>query len=142
MSGSVTTHFHLKMGDLELSVDGEPEFVEKVYRMLMLDVERVRGEKHPVEESVQPNEDIRDNLIWVHRCSEMLHKIYLIRTAKLAISPLSQVLHIDRLNALYINRPAIEELVPSLAADNTIYAQLTPAGKRKIAEMSDRNHTA
>jgi hypothetical protein len=141
MSASVTTHFHLKMGDIELDVEGEREFVEKVYRMLMLDVERVRADEFQTAECNPPEDDIAETLTWVHRCSELLHKIYLIKTSKLSASLLNVAFDVHHLGALYVDRAAIDRILPSLTTDNTIYAQLTPAGKRKIAAMSNPNPT-
>jgi len=83
------TQFRLNLNGISLELEGEKAFVEQMYRDIMKDIEEARrrnkaiaikasGSKASAKEAeALRHRARRDSVVWIHRCSELVHKIYM-----------------------------------------------------------------
>lgn len=77
-----------------------------------------------------------EHVIWLHRCSSLVHKIYMTHRREL-----NGVAPFHRINTVFIKTAYIEDdllssLLPRYDKGQTLWAELTRAGREKIAEAS------
>lgn len=147
------TQFKLSLNGITLELSGDQAFVEEMYREIMRDIEEARarmarGERSqftprraakgsgassaPSGEKDRPFEHI----VWVHRCSELVHKIYMASPQDLGrVKPLR---HLDpaHLATMYVEDRLLSRLMPQYDRGQTLWAELTQAGRARIAEAS------
>ncbi len=158
MSEKKTTHFQFSLGNIELEISGEREFVERMYRMIMRDIESSRGTDEEFRETirttqkltgVQPEskEDTKKAIldthgrgerpvVWVHRCGDMMHKIYMSSPQEMAKAEILRIFDTDWLGVVFANDDAINRVLPAVDRGQTLWAELTPEGRRRIAQAS------
>ena len=143
MSDENTTHFQFTLGRLSIELSGEKEFVERAYKMLMADVEAARALRGvPLPEPIEASEAEDDNaepveprkIVWVHRCSEMMHKIYMSTANELSRNKFFRLFDLEGVNVVYTERDAVEAVLPGIEKGLTLWAELTSKGRQKIAE--------
>jgi hypothetical protein len=140
MASDSESRFHFECEGIEIEITGDRAFVEKMYRQIMRDLDRAR----PSDESIQsdssaPREGPYSNrVVWVISCSEMLQRVYMTEASNIEDSPLGRALDPERIGSLYIDREAFTDLLPDVAdREATLWAQLTEAGRRRIAGESE-----
>jgi len=146
MSTDKTDHFQLNLNGIQLEISGERSFVQHMYREVMRDLEEARrraleakrrgprGKKKRVSRRERPE----PNVIWLHRVSDMVHKIYMASHSDLDDSPLFDVLDRSVLGTLYVEDNLLPRALPRFARGQTLWAELTSVGRRKIAEATGK----
>ena len=149
MSDDNSTHFQFSLGNIELEISGDRDFVEKMYRMIMRDIETSRkldGATEEAKPQLAPPEFPSDlpfdrhrerPVVWVHRCSTMMHKIYMSSPEEIAKSPLLRVFDADWLSVVFAQDSLIRRVLPTVEDGQTLWAELTPEGRRKIAQAGE-----
>lgn len=153
-----TTRFQLSLHGISLELSGERDFVEEMYREIMRDIEVARarmlaGQPSGLQQAIvseeptlqldMPRESprpkgppVQEQVIWLHRCSELVHKIYMTSASDLArVMPLRHV-NKERIATLYVEDKLLSKLMPQFDRGQTLWAELTRAGRKKIAEAS------
>lgn len=161
MSSEDTTHFQLNVNGISLELSGEREFVQMMYRKIMGDLEIARSRMLSTQQRVSEPEDRsvaavkrrlkakqsapavpQDHVIWLHRCNEMVHKIYMASTDHLENAPMFAQLRPEAIRTLYIQDPLLSRALPTFERGQTLWAELTEAGRRKIAEATHAYNAA
>jgi len=145
MSTDKTDHFQLNLNGIQLEISGERSFVQHMYREVMRDLEEARrraleakrrsGNK---KKRVQRRSNPEANVVWLHRVSDMVHKIYMASHNDLDDSPLFDVLDRSALGTLYVEDNLLPRALPRFARGQTLWAELTSVGRRKIAEATGK----
>jgi hypothetical protein len=143
MSDENSTHFQFRLGGIGLEIEGDREFVEQMYRRVMRDIESVRKRvaARRAEEEAPPRPEADDSIrrrqiLWVHRCTPMMHKIYMSAPAEVDESPLLRMFETTRLNVIFADRDSFEQILPGGGAGQTMWAELTEKGRQRIAEAA------
>lgn len=138
MSDENTTHFQFSLAAIQLEITGDRDFVERMYRTIMQDIEEAR--KAPADiPSTSPKQaprsktvDIDRQVIWVHRCSEMMHKIYMSSPEEVSRAHLLRNIDSTRLAVVYASDQCIDMILPKVEKGHTLWAELTEKGKQRI----------
>lgn len=157
------TRFQLNLNGILLEIEGERAFVEAMYREVMKDIEEARRRRlNPALEAgkapaasrgisgtsvatTNPQGNprvsgsrarVQQGVVWIHRCNELVHKIYMGSPQDLRTHQVFDILNPDRIGILYIEDPLINEILPRFETGQTLWAELTPAGRKKIAEAA------
>ena len=136
MSDENSTQFQFRLGGIELEIEGERAFVEKMYSRVMRDIEAAR---HVIAKSSDANPGLaarQRQITWVHRCSPMMHKIYMSSPAQLDKSPLMRSIETSAVNIVFADKSVFERVLPSIEKGATLWAELTARGRKRIAEAT------
>lgn len=160
VSEAEETKFQLSLNGISLEVSGEREFVEEMYRAIMADIEEARRRLHqgvvtglssssapavsakPAQNTpakVSPSTKQRQNfeqVVWVHRCTSLVNKIYMASPRDLHRTKVLSKLNINHLATLYVEDKLMTRILPQFEKGQTLWAELTTAGRAKIAEAS------
>lgn len=137
MSDENSTQFQFRLGGIELEISGDRDFVERMYGRVMRDIEAARRSL-ATEAAQQEAEGARDKqILWVHRCSPMMHKIYMSSPAELDRSLLMRQFETTEVNIVFADKDVFERVLPSVEKGATLWAELTEQGRRRIAEASE-----
>ncbi|MEM1350359.1 MAG: hypothetical protein AAGI01_17500 [Myxococcota bacterium] len=143
MSTDETDHFQLNFNGIQLEISGERSFVQHMYREVMRDLEEARRRALQAKPSsgkkrVKSRERPEPNVIWLHRVSDMVHKIYMASHHDLDGSPLFDVLDRPTIGTLYVEDNLLPRALQRFARGQTLWAELTSVGRRKIAEATGK----
>lgn len=151
MSSENSTHFQFSLAAIDLEISGDRAFVEKMYRIIMQDIEAARTQ--PVSATSAPGPANPPDLgatipshgqkrakaiaqdaqvVWVHRCSEMMHKIYMSSPDELARAPLMRVLDPKHIGVLFADEDVVDAILPKVEKGHTLWAELTAKGRKRI----------
>ncbi len=133
MSDENSTQFQFRLGGIELEISGDMEFVEQMYSRVMRDIEAARTS---VTEDVDARKQagLREKqILWVHRCSPMMHKIYMSSPAELDKSALMRQFETTHVNIVFADKGVFGRVLPSVEKGATLWAELTERGRRRIA---------
>ena len=140
MSDENSTHFQFRLGGIELEISGERDFVERMYRRVMRDIEIARkavAEERLAQAGAASDEERRQKqILWVHRCSTMMHKIYMSSPAELDKSTLMRSFETTRVNIVFADKGVFDMVLPSIEKGATLWAELTAKGRERIASAS------
>lgn len=140
MSDENSTHFQFRLGGIELEISGERAFVEKMYERVMRDIELARkkvAKTEAAKEGVAATDAEREGqILWVHRCSPMMHKIYMSSPPELDRCPLLKAVDTAALSVVFVEKGMFELVLPKGGKGNTLWAELTEKGRQKIAEAA------
>jgi hypothetical protein len=158
--------FQLNLNGILLEIEGERSFVEAMYREVIKDIEEARRRQlnpapaQPQQAAAAPqpravsgtgisvtnpqgNPKVpagraraQQGVVWIHRCNELVHKIYMSSPQDLRTHSAFDILNPDKIGILYIEDPLISQLLPRFESGQTLWAELTPAGRKKIAEAA------
>lgn len=151
MTDEKTTRFHFVLGGVELEISGDRCFVESMYKRIMQDIDEARrstsvdadatraiSREAVAEAEAAPKKRARSvagkAVTWIHRTSEMMHKIYMSSPGEVAMAPVLRAFDTSRISAIYAEQDAVRLVVPDSSPGHTLWAELTEAGRRKIAE--------
>ncbi len=162
MSSQDMTRFKLTLHGIGLELEGERDFVEEMYRNIMNDIEVARarqraGQPSGLESTSQrehahsgasstdrtqefvrskhaPRDYAADRVIWLHRCSELVHKIYMTNTKDLAKVNPFRALNQAHVRTVYVQDKLLSSIMPQYDRGQTLWAELTRAGRKRIAE--------
>ncbi len=145
MSDENSTHFQFALAGIELEISGDRKFVERMYRTIMHDIELARKGETPKGPPPEVQEERRREqidkkkreVVWVHRCSEMMHKIYMSSPTEIARSPLLRAFDTSKLGVVYAEKALVGMVLPKTERGQTLWAELTEAGRRRIAQAND-----
>lgn len=160
MAQQQQTRFQLSVSGISLELHGEREFVEEMYREIMGALEEARArnargeasmfsapsrEAKPGAQLVKPGQKKApasrraraDHVIWVHRCTPLVNKIYMANPPELAKIKMLSIFELAHMATLYVEDGLLSTLLPQFDRGQTLWAELTVAGRRKIAEASD-----
>ncbi len=148
------THFCLNLNGISLELEGERSFVEEMYRQIMRDIEEARrrnlaaqpqaASQAPLKASsaTDPGQaprpratPSREQVIWIHRCSPLVHRIYMGTPQELSESPVLGAIQLDRVATLYIDDALLPKLLPRFERGQTLWAELTAAGKQQMSAL-------
>lgn len=156
MSNENSTHFQFSLAAIDLEISGDRAFVEKMYRMIMQDIEAARHAepaggstiKAPAvkaadmaatippggkrAKTVSPDSQV----VWVHRCSDMMHKIYMSSPEELSRAHLLRVIDTSRIAVLFAEENVVDTLLPKVEKGHTLWAELTAKGRKRIQSGS------
>ena len=76
------------------------------------------------------------HVVWIHRCAQLVHKIYMAAPRDLAQLPLMHHVNVSQIATAYIEDKLLSELMPRFDKGQTLWAELTRDGRRQIAEAS------
>jgi hypothetical protein len=138
MSDEERTHFQFEFRGVKVEISGTRDYVDSMYQILMRDMEAARRGAIDDLEPVETREEER--LLWVHRCSEMMHKIYMAAPQTIVNSPLGRAMNPDAVDTLYAEKRAFDRLLSSFAGDRTLWAELTPEGRRTIDKADSKKN--
>lgn len=141
------THFQLNLNGISLELSGEREFVEFMYRRIMRDVEEAKRRMLDSEHKSQQKSSSRaarrahaqppdDPVIWLHRCNDMVHKIYMASPENLKGAQVFSSMDLSVLSRIYLQDPLLSRVLPRFDRGQTLWAELTAAGRQKIAEAT------
>jgi hypothetical protein len=147
MSDENTTHFQFSLATIQLELSGDREFVERMYRTIMRDIEEARSVEPsaiaPKNETPQEKRTrtvpIDRQVVWVHRCSEMMHKIYMSSPEELSRAHLLRTIDPTRLSVVYAADECIDMILPKVEQGHTLWSELTEKGKAKIQSATGEN---
>ena len=80
MSEENSTQFQFRLGGIELEIAGDRQFVEQMYARVMRDIEAARKSLAEDAESRADTRLREKQILWVHRCSPMMHRICFSRS--------------------------------------------------------------
>lgn len=134
MSDENSTHFQFRLGGIELEISGERKFVEEMYGRMMRDIDEARrkalGRKGKQRDAV-PAADRQ--IVWVHRCSPMMHKIYMSSPIEVARAPLMRQIDANELAIVFADKDVFDHVLPGGGRGHTLWAELTAKGRKRIA---------
>ena len=140
-----TTRFVLSIHGISLELSGSPRFVEELYREIMRDIERVHREERAALTPVAPTPEARapspaptPAVIWLHRCSELVNKVYMATEDDLRTAQVFSFLNLKHVTAMYLEDGVMRRELPQFAKGRTLWAKLTTAGRATIASASER----
>ncbi len=136
MSDENTTHFQFRLGGIELEISGDRGFVEQMYSKVMADIEAARRGSAGTADQPAASAGAEPRIVWVHRCTEMMHKIYMSSPIELSRSEVFRNVDTESLGIVYASREALEAILPGGGRGHTIWAELTERGRKKIAEAA------
>lgn len=135
------THFRFDFGGIKLELSGDREFVEKMYRQVMEDVEEARRKNKQQKAAGIPADgndaDEEKESVWVHRCGDMMRKIYMIARHELKPMMLNRVINPRAVDNIYVEKKAFEKLFPDLENGYTLWAEFTSTGRERIADATE-----
>lgn len=144
MSDDNTTHFQFSLAGIELEISGDRHFVERMYRTVMHDIEMARKGETPKGQPSNAQDERRQQLerkkreiVWVHRCSEMMHKIYMSSPKEIGRSPLLRSFDASQLGVVYAEKALVGMILPKTERGQTLWAELTEAGRERIKQASE-----
>ncbi len=153
MSNENSTHFQFSLAAIDLEISGERAFVERMYRLIMQDIEAARtGKLTPPVPPPKKAEPVMDmgatipshgqkrsktvapdsQVVWVHRCSDMMHKIYMSSPEELSRASLLKVIDPSALAVVFAAEDVVDVMLPKVEQGHTLWAELTAAGRKKI----------
>ena len=141
------TQFRLNLNGISLELEGDRAFVEEMYRQIMRDIEEAKRRNQAAAKPAASRAKAkageaaarkarRDAVVWIHRCSELVHKIYMTSPEELGEVGQLTFLDPERVATLYIQDRLLPKLMPQFDKGQTLWAELTPAGRQKIASVS------
>lgn len=77
-----------------------------------------------------------EHVIWLHRCSDLVHKIYMTNRRELSNVAPFHCINPAFIKTAYIEDSLLSTLLPRYDKGQTLWAELTRAGREKIAEAS------
>lgn len=133
--GSIRFEFNFQGIKIELS--GESDFVDALYRDLMRDIETARQQLDAPEALVKAKAAAAAEHapVWVHRCSEMMRKIYMSNISEMRNSPLGKALDYQGVRTFYADEDVFNNFFPDLSDNRTMWAELTDEGQRTIRKL-------
>lgn len=141
MSESKSTRFQFNFAGVEIEIQGNQEFVNKMYRKILADVEQARVVENLESEGVDivdPTDgSLSKNIIWIHKCSQMMNKIYMSTHNDLKNQPILDALDLHGVGVIYCDRNSISNILPKREEGHTLWAELTTQGKIQIANSQD-----
>ena len=147
MSDENTTHFQFSLAAIQLEISGDRDFVERMYRTIMQDIEEARKAPSEVPAPASSKEapraktvEIDRQVIWVHRCSEMMHKIYMSSPEEVSRAHLLRNIDATRLAVVYASDHCIDLILPKVEKGHTLWAELTEKGKQRIQNAKTEDH--
>lgn len=143
MSDENSTHFQFRLGGIELEISGDRGFVEAMYTRVMKDIEGARenvsaaaGVAAQKQEAVERRSHRERQIVWVHRCSSMMHKIYMSCPAEVDGASILRPLETARLGIIFASGSVFDRVLPGGGKGHTLWAELTEKGRRTIALAS------
>lgn len=152
MSQDQHTRFQLTFNGISLELHGEKEFVEEMYREVMADLEEARARNARGElpmgaapgasssKREQPKkksaERPLEHVIWLHRCTPLVNKIYMASPTDVRKTKRMSAFIPEEIATLYVEGKLLTEVMPQFDRGQTLWAELTTAGRQKIAEAS------
>ncbi len=144
MADDEATRFRVNFGGIVLQLTGQREFVERMYRQVMKDVEEARNQARIERGRVEMPEPLEDKkpTVWLHRCGSMMRKIYMASVDDIASSPLDDFFEMTELNNIYVHRDTFTSCFGHLEGGHTLWAEFTDIGREKIAEATNPDRAA
>lgn len=151
MADEKSTRFRFNFGGITLEVSGERQFVEHLYKRVMKDVEKARRQlrqKRKQEANRKERKrvaamiDDRQPSVWLHRCSSMMQKIYMISRSDVENTPLGNAVDADEVAHVYVAKDVFTDLFPGLEGGQTLWAEFTDVGREKLVEVTDPERKA
>lgn len=148
MSDDERTQFRFDFGGITLELTGERAFVQEMYRRVMEDVQqararaeqapKVRGEgKQSSSKAIQSQAPpALPRSVWVHRSDDLMRKIYMVSEEDVGKSWLAHFLNEAYITSVYVDKPLFETFFPGLDGGQTLWAEFTGEGRRRIAEAT------
>ncbi len=131
MSADEMIRFQFNFRGVEVEISGDRTFVEEMYQEVMRDIEAARrGVRDDDTDEIAIAAD--ESLVWVHRCSDMMRKIYMATPDDLGFTLLSNSLNPAELSCVYVDKRVFDRFLPNVSDDHTLWAELTEEGRRKI----------
>lgn len=139
MSSEETVRFQFDFRGVQVEIAGDRRFVDQMYQELMRDIEAARLGASEREDELKLPDD--EGLVWVHRCSEMMRKIYMATADDIGFTLLSNTLDARQLSSIYVDKRVFDRFMPKIANERTLWAELTEEGKRTInSATSEADH--
>jgi hypothetical protein len=154
MSQDQHTRFQLTFNGISLELHGEKEFVEEMYREVMADLEEARARnargqmpstapasasqaKPPATAGAKKKvERPLEHVIWLHRCTPLVNKIYMASPSDVRKTKRLSAFVPEQIATLYVEGKLLTDVMPQFDRGQTLWAELTTAGRKKIAEAS------
>ena len=136
MSDENSTQFQFRLGGIELEIAGDRDFVEQMYARVMRDIEVARCALTDATTLAEDAGLRRSQILWVHRCSPMMHKIYMSSPAELDKSALMRQFETTNVNIVFADKGVFGRVLPSVEKGATLWAELTERGRQRIAQAS------
>ena len=138
-----TISFCVDFGGVELELSGDREFVETMYQRVLADIERARRriDDRRAQIKMPELEDGKRPSVWLHRCGELMRKIYMASRHDLERSAIGELFEVEQLTDIYLEEPVFAEFFEHLEGDNTLWAEFTEVGRDKIASASKSGGT-
>jgi hypothetical protein len=125
-----TVRFQFNFRGVEVEIAGERGFVDGMYQELMRDIEAAR--RGAMERNERLEVPDKETVVWVHRCSDMMRKIYMATSDDLGFTLLSNALEPDMLSTVYVDKRVFDRFLPNISTERTLWAELTAEGREKI----------
>lgn len=141
MSADDPIQFQFSFRGVDIEISGESAFVDEFYRELMRDIQAAREcLESSAEDPPDPKAMLNETPIWVHRCSDMMRKVYMTNADTMEQTILTHLLNFPHLRTLYINKQVFDSLLPTLTREYTLWAELTEEGRRTIQRLPSGGH--
>ncbi|WP_133622040.1 hypothetical protein [Bradymonas sediminis] len=138
MGADESIRFEFSFHGINIELSGESKFVDTLYRELMRDIEAARQTLDKEEEQAEVKASaasIEHTPVWVHRCSEMMRKVYMSNVSEMKRSPVGKTLDYQAVRTFYTDDKAFRAFFPKLADNRTMWAELTDEGQRTIRKL-------
>ncbi len=139
--------FRFECEGIEVELEGDNQFVERMYRKLMRDIDTARRSAEPSDESqstddAPPSSDtdapLQRGVVWLIRCSDMMRRVYMLDPIHFQRSALDNCLDSDRVASLYVDRDTMKAHLSDIVDQHrTLWARLTETGHDQLAASDD-----
>lgn len=139
MADDDKTRFHFNFGGIKLELAGDRKFVERMYQQVMRDVQTSRNratQKGRLGAPQKKEGSEKKPSVWVHRCGDMMRKIYMASENDVEKSALGKVIDVTVLENLYLNRDVFPDFFPDMEGGYTLWAEFTTVGRQKLSEAT------
>ncbi len=144
MSDGNYTRFRLNLQFFTIELAGEKTFVEELYRKVYRDLLPLLNTPKPTEAAIDPKPEespskARLEYTWIYSCTPHYNKVYVVENAIMTHSIFGRVLNPKSIRRIYIERnPESAHLFREVSAGNrTLWAEITPEGRRMIEEAAN-----
>lgn len=144
MSNDEYTKFRLNLSQFSVELAGEKTFVEELYRKVYRDLLPLLSTSQPTPKAIdpkpaEPRSYSRLDYTWIYACTPHYNKVYVVENSVITHSIFGRVLDPQRLRRVYLDKPKGGRLFSELSAGNrTLWAEITPEGRRMIEEAAGR----
>jgi hypothetical protein len=129
------TRYFVSTHGLEVTLEGPRRLVEELYREISRDLALLPREEAPPSGDPAAEAPAWGS-IWVYLRTEHLHKVYLVEREALAHHLMGRFLDVDRVRRVHAHEPEALLFAALEEDDQTLWAEVTEAGRAWLREVA------